>query len=143
MTYQETIHPARWVRHLDGYLNNTGAPSGATDGIAVPNNWKGKHVIVRNKWDAQPGSWTLFYWNIWGYCPGELDSNGEIISGSGGWTMLECCGDTTRFFWAFAPTDGDRCFVYTCPSMFTRLFFQTYGAVYTDILFYTSFGFTE
>lgn len=84
------IYPAHWLNILNAATAANGAPSLATHGVALPVNYRSENITMRFRHKTTAGNDArTFSIKIWGYCPGEIDSNGDSISNTAGWCDLE------------------------------------------------------
>lgn len=141
MTYQETIYPARWRELYFASVDNA-IPTLSTDGIKVPENMRGKTCCLL-RIVSLIGLFQYYYWQLWGYCPGELDADGNLIAGSAGW--VDITGDPPpQAFFTFggARITYGYAHVYNAITAFDRVYFRGYSSS-SGTIYYVSIGFTD
>jgi hypothetical protein len=113
-----TVYPAHWLNILNGATATNSAPSGATAGVAVPQNLRGENVTARFRHSTTAGNDArTFTVKLWGYCPGEVDSDGDAISSTAGW-----CDTEETYSLASVSADGSISKRFVGLTAFSRLY---------------------
>jgi hypothetical protein len=112
------VHSAHWLNILNAATATNSAPSGASAGVAIPNDLREENVTVRFRHSTTAGNDArTFTAKIWGYCPGELDSDGAAIAGTAGW-----CDTEETYSLASVSADGSIAKRFVGFTAFSRLY---------------------
>ena len=108
----------------------------STSGVAVPANRRGKKVVTRLRHTAT-GARTATV-RIYGYCPGEVDSDGAAVASTSGW--VDTGEDITL---ASTAVDGSQADVFETLTVFTRLHGKITAVTGTSTTLGLAFAFTD
>lgn len=113
-----TVYPAYWLNILNGATATNSAPSLATDGVAIPQDRRNENITIKFRHSTTAGNDArTFTIKIWGYCPGELDSDGASIAGTAGW-----CDTEETYSLASVSADGSIAKRFVGFTAFSRLY---------------------
>lgn len=85
---QETINVGWFVEIAHQVAAANSAPSGATAGIALKTDHKGKRSVLMMNMDVTSGAWTCAG-KLWGYVARSVDSDGDAVAANVGWYDLD------------------------------------------------------
>ena len=140
MGTQEAIICSQWLNILDAVAAANGAPSGATAGVAIPINRKGKVIVFRLRHTTTDGddvrTCTI---KLWGYCAGAIDADGAAISASAGWDDMD-----ESYLLASVSADGMlTIWVTEAASIYSRLYVELTAIAGTGTAISVDIGLTE
>lgn len=130
---------SNWINLLNAATAANGVPSGATAGVAVPNNRRGKFSVLRLRHSTTAGNDArAAIFKLWGYCAGEVDSDGAAVSSSAGW-------DDTGFSYVLNSSNDARITLPTISGIvaYSRLYMELINPSGTGATFSVAIAFTD